>query len=186
MAGKGGKKKDENSTPKANTGALVAMLQTVCAVAAVLCATVLVFAALNIGPTGMLDALHATAIVPAALFALFALGAIFPASAIRAAQMRTVDAKLEALEAKLDGRVAEAIAKVDTHVGDDYQAVREHNRALQERLELFQEAEKNKMAEEMEKLRSLNGELEEQIKKWAIGSVDQMVSETGAESIKVA
>ena len=64
--------------------------------------------------------------------------------------------------------------------------MREHNKALQERLELFQEAEKNKMAEEMEKLRSLNGELEDQIKKWAIGSVDQMVSETGAESIKVA
>lgn len=183
MAGKGGKKKEAGGPPKASTGKLPALLQTVFAVIAVLCATVMAFAALNIGPTAVLDAIHGLAIVPVALFALCALGAIFPASAVRAAQMRAVDEKLEALEARLDGRVAEAIDKVDTHVGDDYQAVREHNKELQQKLEQFHDAEKNKMVEEMEKLRSLNGELEQQIKKWAIGSVDQIVSDTGSDGI---
>ena len=183
MAGKGGKKKDEKGPPKASTGKLPALLQTVFAVVAVLCATILALTALNVGPTGLLDAIHSLAIVPVALFAICALGAIFPAAAIRAAQMRAVDEKLEALEARLEGRVVEAITKVDTHVGDDYQAVREHNKQLQEKLEEFHAAEKDKMVEEMEKLRSLNGELEEQIKKWAIGSVDQIVSDTGTEGV---
>lgn len=187
MAGKGGKKKDASDAPKkAGSGKLLALVQMVCAVLAVLSAAVLALGAFNVGPAAMADMLHALAIVPIALLVICGFAVIFTASGVRAGELRGLEEKLAEMEARLDGRVAEAVAKVDTHIGDDYQAVRENNMLLQEKLEQFQQAEKNKMVEEMEKLRVLNGELEEQIKKWAIGSVDQLVSEPGTEGIKVA
>jgi hypothetical protein len=187
MAGKGGKKKDASDAPKkAGSGKLLALVQMVCAVLAVLSAAVLALGAFNVGSAALADTLHAIALVPIALLVICGFAVIFTASGVRAGELRRLEEQLAEMEARLDGRVAEAVAKVDTHIGDDYQAVRENNKLLQEKLEQFQQAEKNKMVEEMDKLRALNGELEEQIKKWAIGSVDQLVSEPGTEGIKVA
>lgn len=186
MAGKGGSKKDAKEAPKSKSGALVTSIHAACAVLTILAALVLAVGAFNLGPTGMVDFIHSLAFVPIALGGLCGLATVFLAPSVRAVHTRQLEAKLEELEQRLSGRVGEAMAKVDTHIGEDYQAVREHNRQLQEKLEQFQKAERDKMAEEMEKLRTLNGELEEQIKRWAIGSVDQMVSETGSEGIKVA
>ncbi|MBO6639439.1 MAG: hypothetical protein JJ920_11050 [Roseitalea sp.] len=187
MAGKGGKKKDATDAPKKDgSGKLLALVQMACAVLALLSAATLAVGAFNIGPAALADALHALALVPIALLVLCGFAVIFTASGVRAGELRRLEDKLAEMEARLDGRVAEAVAKVDSHIGDDYQAVCENNKLLQEKLDQFQQAEKNKLVEEMEKLRNLNGELEEQIKKWAIGSVDQLVSEPGTEGIKVA
>lgn len=185
MAGKG-KKKDGKEAPKSGSGGLIVVIHTACATLTVLSGAILAAGALNLGPAGLVDMIHALAFVPIGLIVVCGLATVFLASSVRAFEARQFDAKLEELEQRMGTRVAEAIDKVDTHVGDDYQAVREHNKVLQEKLEAFQKAERDKMTEEMEKLRALNGELEQQIKRWAIGSVDQMVSETGSEGIKVA
>lgn len=186
MAGKGGKKKDAKEAPKSGSGGLIVLVHTACATLTVLSGVVLAAGAFSLGPAGMVDMIHSLAFVPIGLVIVCGLATVFLASSVRAFEARQFEAKLDELEQRMGARVAEAIEKVDTHVGDDYQAVREHNRQLQEKLEQFQKAERDKMAEEMEKLRALNGELEEQIKRWAIGSVDQMVSETGSEGIKIA
>lgn len=186
MAGKAAKKKDAADAPKSNSGGLVILVQTACSALAIFCAAVLAVGAFNLGPAAVVDLIHALAFVPLGLLVVTGLATVFLASSVRAVQAQQTEQKLEELEQRLGARVAEAIAKVDSHIGDDYQAVREHNKQLQEKLEQFQNAERDKLAQEMEKLRTLNGELEEQIKRWAIGSVDQMVSETGAEGIKVA
>lgn len=186
MAGKGGKKKDAKDAPKSGSGGLVVLVHTACASLTLLSGVVLAVGAFNLGPAGLVDIIHSLAFVPIGLFLLCGLATVFLASSVRAVEARQIEAKLEEIEQRVSARVAEAVEKVDTHVGEDYQAVREQNKVLQEKLEEFRKAERDKLTEEMEKLRSLNGELEEQIKRWAIGSVDQMVSETGSEGIKVA
>ena len=186
MAGKGGKKKDAAEAPKSGSGGLVILIQTACAALAVLGAVILAVGAFGLGPAAMVDLIGSLALVPTGLMAACGLAAVLLAAPVRDAHARKAMARLEELDQRLGARVGEVLSKVDTHIGDDYQAVREHNRQLQEQLEQFRQSERDKLAQEMEKLRALNGELEEQIKRWAIGSVDQMVSETGSEGVKVA
>lgn len=186
MAGKGGKKKDASQAPRSDSGGLVILIQAICAALAVLGASILAVGAFGLGPAAVTALIHSLAPVPIGLVAVCGLAAVFLASPVRDAHARKALAGLEELEQRLGAQVGEALAKVDAHIGDDYQLVREHNRQLQDKIEQFRQSERDKLTQEMEKLRALNGELEAQIKRWAIGSVDQMVSETGSEGVKVA
>ena len=187
MASKASKKKDKDGgAPKAASPKLFVLIQNACVMVAAICALLLFVGSFNVGPAALADIVHSFSIIPASLFALCLVGSVVTNGAIRSAERASLTAMIAEIEQKVEARVMEASAKVDTHIGDDYQALRTQNQQLREELDKLHEAEQARMAAEVEQLRSVNNELEEQIKRWAIGSVDQAIMDAEDEGIKVA
>lgn len=187
MASKAGKKKEKDGGErKAASPKLFVLIQNACVIVAALLSLLLFMGGFNVGPAGLADMVHAASIILAALFAICLVGSVMTNGAIRKAETATLAASMAEIEQRVDARVAEAMAKVDTHIGDDYQALRTQNQELREELDRLLNAEKARVSEEVEKLRNVNLALEEQIKRWAIGSVDQAIMDTADETIKVA
>lgn len=183
---RGGKKKDGGSVPKSEPGTLLVLIQFICAIVAFASLVVLLVGLLDIGAYGMAEMLRGYALIPLGLFVFGGLGAIMPAMTVRSAEAQAVTARMGELEARLNERIEALQTRVDTRIGDDNQTLREENKALQASLDEYRQAERAKIADEVEKLRAVNCELEDQIRRWAIGSVDQAISDTGDESVRVA
>ncbi len=191
MAAKGAKKKEPANAPKpggkSGPGPMVAALQLFCAIVAIITLVIMLIGLFDVGGYGLGSQLRSFALVPIGLFALTLLGAIVPAFMPRSTDQEAIDQRIEDLEARLTAQVGEMRSKVDAQIGSDYQALRDHNKELQDQLDAIEAAKTADIREEVEQLRAINRDLEAQIKQWAIGSVsDAITTDSGPESINVA
>ena len=191
MAAQGARKKDAGSAPKGGArygpGPMLVVLQLFCAIVAVVTLLIMLVGLFDVGGPGLGGQLRSVALVPIGLFALTAIGAIAPAFMPRATDEEAIQARIQEVEARLLAQIGEMRGKVETHVGADYQTLRARNKELQDQLDAIEAAKTADITQEVEKLRTINADLEAQIKQWAIGSVSQAVATgNGPESVKVA
>ena len=152
---------------------------------AIVFAAVLFAGAFDVFHIGLNAVVAPFAIVPIALFAIFALAGDFldPGSAAsEPGEDEEGEDRLKELQSKLISRVTALQTQVDGLSGQDRDALEEENRQLKEQLEAIQQAERDKVTSDAEALRLRNEELENQIKQWAIKAVgDTVGGDTAAD-----
>ena len=76
--------------------------------------------------------------------------------------------------------------KLDSMSGQDVESLMARNQELQEQLDAYQQAEREKMDVEVDALRKRNEELEAQIKQWALDTITKSISGETPKAAKAA
>lgn len=188
MAAKKADKKAD-APKKGGGGGMMGIVSKVLGVLAILSAAVLFAGAFDVGHMGLHHSLESLAVVPLALYTLFAIASLFLGGAKASPESlegEALSASISELQSKTASRFAAMQESLDAMSGRDYETVLEENKALQAQLDEIHQNERDKTEGEMEQLRLKNEALEEQIKQWAIQSVGAVVAGEKPEEMEAA
>lgn len=186
------KKAEKNQNTKKKGGGIGAMLPKVFGILSVLSAATLFAAALDIGHLGLADSMGVLTAIPLGLYALLGLAGLFMApkgGAITAAEGSEASGLSEEFanfKSKSVSRFAAMESRLDMISGQDQETLIAENAELKAQLDAIHQTERDKVDEEIEKLRLKNVELEEQIKQWARNAVSNAVGGDAEEPQQAA
>ena len=147
---------------------------------AILSATVLFAAALDIGHLDLAHTMSTLAVIPLAIFMSGMLVVVFMGggNAALASESKQDDliAKFDDFRAKTASNIATFQGRLDAMSGQDRDSLLAENKALKAELEAIHEAERAKVEDEFQQLRERNLQLEQQIKEWAVKTVGSAIS----------
>ncbi len=180
---------DKAEKTKKASGGIMGLLPKVLGTLAVISACVLFAGLYDVGHFGLQSLVEGIAVVPVAIFVLCAIPAMLlgrKAEGSALAEGEPVSAQFDELRSTTNSRLMNFQSALDAMTGQDRESLIEENKWLKEQLEEFQNAERQKVVDEVEKLRSQNAMLEEKIKEWAIQSVDAAVADDNPGNLNAA
>lgn len=175
------KKADSAPGTEKKKAGLGPLLHKIFSVTSVLSATVLFAATFDVGHLGLAPMLGSLTAIPVATFAICSLAAIFtmPKAGSSEAGAEVSEESLAAFtqfQSKAISRFASIENTIDMMSGNDKESLIEENKALKAELDAIHQAERDKVASEVEELRKHNEQLEEEIKQWARKAVENAVT----------
>ena len=186
MADKKADATEKNSAKKG--GGLMALISKIMGALAILCVAILLAGLYDVGGAGMKKSIAPLAIVLVGVYVLFSLVSLFLGGGSSAdVDTEALMAKIEDVQKKNTSRLIGFQNKIDVLMGQDYETLLAENKELQSQLDAIKDAEREKVDNQMEELRQRNEELEEQMKKWAMETVDSAISRSeGGDQAKAA
>lgn len=172
-------KTDKADKTTGKGGGIMSLLPKILGLFAVLSATVLFVAALDIGHLGLAEKMSTLAAIPVVFYLLGAVAMLFmggSGAAPASPDLEALTAKVDDIQSKTASHIAAFQGKLDAMSGNDYDSLVEENKALKAELEAIREAERAKADNEFEQLRTRNQQLEQQIKDWAVQTVGAAVA----------
>ena len=171
------------------TGGIMALLPMLLGTLAVISAGLLFAGLYDVGHFGLGSLVKDFAVVPVAVFVLCAIPAFKQLRKSGGAGQvadESVSVQFDELRTTTNSRLMNFQSALDAMTGQDRESLLEENKWLKEQLDEFQNAERQKVVDEVEKLRSQNAVLEEKIKEWAIQTVDSSIAEDKPRNLNAA
>lgn len=201
MAGKKPAKSEKDRKPAgkgdgAGGGGIMALIPKIMGAVSVTAGAVLLAGLYDVGHLGLVHVLEGFAVFLVPLYLAGALAAIFmggktvaPGAGGEGAEGGLAE-QLQELQAKVNARLSSFQSTLDVVTGQDYEKILAENKELRAQLDAIRAAEKEQIDQQVEMLRAKNAELEEQIRKWAIQSVENAINGEGGgdngDSVNVA
>lgn len=179
--------KPENSVK--STSRIMGFLPPLFGILATVSAGLLFAGLYDIGHFGIQNIVSDFAVVPVAIFILCAIPAIVmsrKSGGSSQVEDEALSAKFDELRSTTTSRLMNFQSTIDGMTGQDRESLIEENKWLKEQLDAVQNAERQKVVDEVEQLRSQNAILEEKIKKWAIQTVDATMENDKKENLNAA
>lgn len=180
--------KSDNTKTQSKKGDMMGMVSKALGVAAITLGALFFAAMFDVGHAGLLHTLAGSSIVLVPLFALFSIAAMFlsPKSGADLDELSAQVAALTEFKSKVTSQVLTMQSKLDSMSGQDVESLMARNQELQEQLDAYQQAEREKMDVEVDALRKRNEELEAQIKQWALDTITKSISGEAPKAAKAA
>jgi len=180
--------KSDNTKTQSKKGGMMGMVSKALGVAAITLGALFFAAMFDVGHAGLLHTLAGSSIVLVPLFALFSIAAMFlsPKSGADLDELSAQVAALAEFKSKVTSQVLAMQSKLDSMSGQDVESLMARNQELQEQLDAYQQAEREKMDVEVDALRKRNEELEAQIKQWALDTITKSISGEAPKAAKAA
>ncbi|MFP1632970.1 hypothetical protein ACLB6G_14655 [Zhengella sp. ZM62] len=199
MAGKKPAKPEKDKKAAGNGdgagGGIMTLAPKIMGALSVLSGAALLAGLYDVGHLGLVHMLEGVAIVLVPLYLVGALAAIFMGGKAAAAMAGgegtdgVMAEQLHELQSKVNARLTSFQSTLDAMTGQDYEKILAENKELRAQLDAIRAAEKEQIDQQVEMLRAKNAELEEQIRKWAIQSVENAINGDGVgngDSVNVA
>lgn len=95
---------------------------------------------------------------------------------IAAVDRQAAEDRATAVRAEVEERLAAVEARIDAFIAEEHKRLKAENDQYRKEVELHRAAEAKKVAEELHALREQNFDLQDQIKKWAVNSVESAIA----------
>lgn len=171
---------DKAEKPAKSSGGIMGLIPLLLGTLAIVSAGVLLAGLYDVGHFGLQKLVSDLAAVPLAVFVLCAIAAMALSGKSRGAAQaedQSLSGKLDELRSSTNSRLMNFQSAIDAMSGQDRESLIEENKWLKEQLDVIQNAERQKVVDEVEQLRSQNALLEEKIKNWAIQTVDMAMDD---------
>jgi len=180
--------KSDKTNTQSNKGDTMGLISKVLGVAAITLGALFFAAMFDVGHMGLIHTLAGSAIVLVPLFALMSIAAMFmsPKSGADLDELSAQVAALNEFKSKITSQILTLQNNLDAMSSQDIETLKAHNKELQEQLDAYQQAEREKMDIEVDSLRKRNEELEAQIKQWALDTITKNVSGQAPKTAKAA
>ncbi|PHP66279.1 hypothetical protein CSC94_15235 [Zhengella mangrovi] len=173
--------KDKKSKAGGGGGGIMALLPKLLGALSVVSGGVLLAGLYDVGHMGLVHMVEGFAIALVPLYLVGSLAAIFmggkaPAAVAGGEEGGAMAEQFQDLQSKMNARLSSFQTTLDMMTGQDYEKLVAENKDLKAALDAIHAAEKEQIDQQVERLRAKNAELEEQIRKWAIQSVNKAIT----------